>query len=192
MPQQLSGRRPTNHSIENSRQHRLRANYGPWAVVTGASDGIGKAMASQLAAAGLNLVLVARRLQALDALAEDLKLKFRIETRTLALDLESPTSVQAVISQTDDIEVGLLAAVAGFGTSGRLIDGEIEAELGMIDVNCTHRGRPVASFCAQIRRPAAWGAGADELAAGVSGRAARRNLCRHEGLYPNFRRRVAP
>ena len=54
----------------------------------------------------------------------------------LALDLGKPSAIEAVISSTSDLEVGLLAAIAGFGTSGRLIDSPLGAELDMIDVNC--------------------------------------------------------
>jgi short-subunit dehydrogenase len=130
---QMSG---SGDSGRTARQRRLRSKYGTWALVTGASDGIGKAMAAQLADAGLNLVLVARRREVIEALAADLTKKHRIEIRTLAVDLGETDAVSKVVSETDDLEVGMLAAIAGFGTSGRFVDSPLGPELEMVDVNC--------------------------------------------------------
>lgn len=115
---------------------RRLETYGPWAVVTGASDGIGRAFAHALAAEGFHLVLVARRGQVLDDLAAELRVSHEITTRVVAVDLAEATSLDAIKSATEDIDVGLLVAAAGFGTSGRLIDSPLERELEMIDVNC--------------------------------------------------------
>lgn len=65
----------------------LAAKYGPYAVVTGASAGIGAELAAQLAAAGLNLVLVARRRDVLERKAEGLRTRYRVDVRTIDLDL---------------------------------------------------------------------------------------------------------
>lgn len=119
-----------------AKQTRLRMRYGPWAVVTGASDGIGRAVAVELAAAGLDLVLVARRRELLDELASTLAAKHRVAIRVLAVDLTDRMAAAAIVEGISDLEIGLLAAIAGFGTSGNFVDGSLEAELGMIDVNC--------------------------------------------------------
>ncbi len=118
------------------RDERFRANYGPWAVVTGASDGIGRSMAHALAKAGLHLVLVSRRRNALEAVTSDLARQHGVDTRILDADLGRPDAVRAVADATSDIQVGLLVACAGFGTSGRFIDSDLEAEMDMVDVNC--------------------------------------------------------
>lgn len=106
--------------------------YGPWAVVTGASDGIGREFALRLAEHGLNLVLVARRGDVLDELARSLP----VTTRVVAADLAQPAGIASVLSACQDLDVGLLVAAAGFGTSGAFVDSDLERELAMIDVNC--------------------------------------------------------
>lgn len=118
------------------KQQRLRERYGPWAVVTGASDGIGRALARQLAAAGLHVVLAARRKEQLDALADELGREHEVQTRVIDVDLARPDGVDSLIARTLDLDVGLLVAAAGFGTSGAFVDGVLAEELAMIDVNC--------------------------------------------------------
>jgi len=115
---------------------RLLTRYGPWAVVTGASDGIGRAFASELARAGVNLVLVARRGGVLTEVARDLEARFSVETAVVAADLASPAGVDEVVERTRSLDVGLLVASAGFGTSGPFVGASLSEELGMIDVNC--------------------------------------------------------
>lgn len=118
------------------RQERLREGYGPWALVTGASDGIGREMALRLAAAGLNLVLVARRRPVLDGIAADLGTRHRVDTRVLALDLADGDAAETIDAGTRDLDVGLLIAAAGFGSSGPLLDARLDRELEMLRVNC--------------------------------------------------------
>jgi hypothetical protein len=113
--------------------------YGPWAVVTGASDGIGRAFARALGKEGFKLVLVARRLAALESLATELA---ETEVRVIDADLGTREGLARVEEQTRSLDVGLLVASAGFGTSGNFLDNPLEAELSMIDVNC----RAVASM----------------------------------------------
>jgi short-subunit dehydrogenase len=118
------------------RQERWRERYGPWAVVTGASDGIGREFARQLASQGLNLVLVARRGEVLSALAAKLHASDGIDTRVIAADLGRTDEVQRVMRETQDLDVGLLVACAGYGTSGSFLDANLADELSMVDVNC--------------------------------------------------------
>lgn len=111
-------------------------HYGPWAVVTGASDGIGREMALCLAEREFNLVLVARNQITLTELSLELKSKYQIETRSLPLDLSRDSGVEIMIAQTRDLDVGLLINAAGFGTSGPFLDAQLYNEIEMLKVNC--------------------------------------------------------
>ena len=110
--------------------------YGPWAMVTGASDGIGRAMAEDLAGRGLNLILVARRQSLLEDLATRLSGAHQIKVQVVAADLGDADQVERVNQAGAAFDVGLLAACAGFGTAGDMLDINAETELEVIDVNC--------------------------------------------------------
>jgi uncharacterized protein len=106
--------------------------YGPWAVVTGASDGLGRELAILLAKRSIKLVLVARRLEALEDLARSLP----VESVILPADLGLASGRQAVIEQTRSLDVGLLVNAAGFGSAGPLLDTPTAVDLDMVEVNC--------------------------------------------------------
>jgi short-subunit dehydrogenase len=110
--------------------------YGRWAVVTGASSGIGKAFAIRLAQDGFNLVLVARRQSELDEVSSELKIHFHVETVVLALDLSHKNSNEELFVACRELDVGILVASAGFGSSGLFTELDRHEELNMIDVNC--------------------------------------------------------
>ncbi len=120
----------------NAWQKRLYSRYGSWAVITGASSGIGKEMALRLAEARLNLILVARSQDILEQMAADLTKRYGIDTRVVRLDLGAETGVDTLMKVTQNLDVGLLVAAAGFGTSGLFLDSHLEQELEMLDVNC--------------------------------------------------------
>jgi short-subunit dehydrogenase len=122
--------------VPGERKSSLAKKFGPWAVVTGASDGMGRFIAKELALEGLNLVLVARRADVLAELATSLKRSAGVETMVLPLDLGRPEQVELLIERTLDKDVGLLVTAAGFGTSGRFVENELAVELDMLGVNC--------------------------------------------------------
>lgn len=133
-------------TLRPRRAERLRARYGPWAVVTGASDGIGREFARCLAAAGLDLVLVARRRTLLDRVAAELSAAHGIRTVALGIDLARAQAIDDLAAATAGLDVGLLVAAAGFGTSGSMIEAPPGAELEMIDVNCRAVAAQVLHF----------------------------------------------
>jgi short-subunit dehydrogenase len=108
-----------------------------FAVVTGASSGIGKELAKLFAADGHGVVLVARRKDELEVLARDLSAKQGVPAIVVARDLaerETPAKVfEAVRAQSVDVE--FLVNNAGFGSNGAFVEQDIERELKMIDVN---------------------------------------------------------
>lgn len=115
---------------------KLAEKYGPWALVTGASAGIGAEFARQIAGHGINVVLVARRRDRLEALASAIEDMYRVEARVAPADLSSRDIVQVLQPAIADIEIGLLINCAGFGSTGPFLDVDIGVQDSMINVNC--------------------------------------------------------
>ena len=109
--------------------------FGPWALVTGASSGIGEEFAHQLAANGFNLVLVARRKARLNSLADTLVQKHNIAVRVAAVDLTQEMLLKPLIELTKDIEIGLLVSNAGNGQPGHFFSTPYETLAGSVDLN---------------------------------------------------------
>lgn len=114
----------------------LVKRYGPTALVTGASDGIGRAIALRLAEAGIDLILVARRKTSLEQLATEIQATFAVQVMVVTADMATDGGVERTISACENQDIGLLVAAAGYGTSGPFIAARLEDELTMIDVNC--------------------------------------------------------
>lgn len=129
-------REPSSPTRGLRRADRLSDRCGPWAVITGASDGIGSACADLLAAAGLGVVLVARRTDVLEERARTVRARHGVEALVVACDLTAPGGPSELFAATADLDVGLLVAAAGFATSGRFLDNDIATELGQVDLNC--------------------------------------------------------
>jgi short-subunit dehydrogenase len=110
---------------------------GRWALVTGASAGIGTALARELARHGAKLILTARRKDRLEALASELEAK-KVEVRTVVADLNEPSERQQVFDATEGagVPVDILIDNAGLGQFGAFWTNSMEQELSQVRVNC--------------------------------------------------------
>jgi short-subunit dehydrogenase len=97
-----------------------RQKFGPWAVVTGASSGIGREIASHLAASGLSVVLVARRRERLEEIGRELAGKYGVNCRAVRADLSEDGFLEQIDAATKALDVGLLVGNAGFASPGEL------------------------------------------------------------------------
>jgi short-subunit dehydrogenase len=131
---------------ENYEPDTFRERFGPWALVAGASDGIGESFARQLAERGLNIVLLARREALLEEVASGIRAEHGVETRVIVADLTGEDLDERVARGTEGLEVGLLVYNAGAVHGAKKFhDQPIEHALGLVNLNCrgpmllTHR-----------------------------------------------------
>lgn len=111
------------------------SKYGPWAVVTGASSGIGAQFAEQLAVAGISVAIVARRQERLEALSKHLVEDYAVKTRVIVADLAEPEGRDTVVRETADLDVGLLVNNAGVELYGSFFHDPVENHQKLIDLN---------------------------------------------------------
>ncbi len=150
--------------------------YGPWAVVAGASEGVGASVARLLGQRGVNVVLVARSQSKLDEVAATVE----TETRTLSLDLSIPDADHLLATATEDLDVGLLIYIAGADPfASKFLDQPLESWVGLVRRNVdTVLGAAYRYGGAMARRGrggivlvtsgAAWAGGANIAAYGAS------------------------
>jgi len=113
----------------------FRERYGPWAIVAGASEGLGAAYAHELAGRGLNLILIARREELLQALAKGLAQQYKIRTKPLVLDLSAHDAAEQIIHHTMDFDIGLLVYNAAFSAVGPFLQGPMEDHMRELHTN---------------------------------------------------------
>ena len=113
----------------------LKKKYGNWALVTGASSGIGKALARQLAQKSFNLALVARREPILNKLAQELEEQFHVATRVVASDLSHVGAVRALYDAVSDLDIGLVIPSAGIDEMGSFLDKDYASLEQMLNLN---------------------------------------------------------
>jgi short-subunit dehydrogenase len=111
--------------------------YGPWALVTGASRGLGAEFARQLADRGFNIVLVARKTHLLESLATELEEVHNVKTRVISIDLSETEAANAIIEATNDIQVGLLINNAAMIMGGAFVKHDLHDEINLLNVNVT-------------------------------------------------------
>lgn len=113
------------------------ARYGPWALVTGAAQGIGAAYGERLAGLGLSVILLDIEAELLEKQADRVRiLSPGVEIRTLLTDLGDQVALQAAVASVEDLEIGLLVANAGIGAVGRWLEVPLQTKLQQVAVNC--------------------------------------------------------
>jgi short-subunit dehydrogenase len=125
--------------------------YGPWAVVTGASEGTGREFARQIAAQGVPVILIARREAPLAQLAEQIRKESGIDCVTATIDLAAPAAFERILAAVGNREVGLFVSNAGSDPNGaRFLDRELSAWMDLVQRNsitmmqcCHHFARPM-------------------------------------------------
>lgn len=114
----------------------FRSKYGPWALVAGAAVGLGAEYARQIAAHGLDLILLDRDGEALRATADEIRSSHGVQVRPLTVDLARPDLVGVIRPAVADREVGLLVYNAALGTVAPFLELEPAHVEAMLDVNC--------------------------------------------------------
>jgi len=122
------------------RKKKMRAaldkkKFGPWALVTGASSGIGKEFARQIAASGINVVLVARRDALLAELGRAISQEFDVQYRALAMDLSQEGFIERLDDATYDLDIGLVVSNAGTGNPGEFSKHDRQLLLATLRLN---------------------------------------------------------
>ena len=104
-----------------------KKRFGPWALVTGASSGIGKELAQQIAASGINIVLVARREDLLKEVGVEFSKRYGVEHRVVVLDVSRADFIRQLASASDDLDIGLVVSNAGTGNPGEFLRSLIDS-----------------------------------------------------------------
>jgi short-subunit dehydrogenase len=114
---------------------KFSERYGSWGIVAGASQGLGAEYANQLAARGLNLVLVARHLDLLKALAAQLSSQYGIRTKCIELDLAEVDAAEQIVQLTMDLDIGLLVYNAAYSAVGPFLDQSMNVHIKELHTN---------------------------------------------------------
>jgi short-subunit dehydrogenase len=115
----------------------FRDRYGAWALVAGASEGVGAAFARAVAERGVNVVLLARREAALDEVAASIRAATGVETRVLAANLAESGAMASIADATAGLEVGLVMYCAGADANyARVLAKPVETALALVQRNC--------------------------------------------------------
>ena len=157
--------------------------YGPWALVAGASEGVGSTFAAEVARRGLNVVLLSRRPAVLDEIAAEITAESSVEARTLAVDLTAPDAAHRIIEATDDIDVGLLMYNAGANIEHRpFLEASRQVAVAQVQRNCVVPTELCHHFAAPMVARGRGGIINRHLGRGDRRRAQHGHLQRHESV----------
>ena len=113
-----------------------KKRYGDWAIVTGASSGLGVDFVRQLARKGMNIILVARRVDMMIAIAEEVENECNVKTQVIGQDLIESDAVDNIRKEVGDKEIGVLINNAGYGALGKFHENDYDYQVEMVTLNC--------------------------------------------------------
>jgi uncharacterized protein len=132
--------------------------YGPWAVVTGASEGTGREFARQIAAEGVPSILIARREGPLAALVEEIRAASGVECIAAAIDLATPDAFEQIVDAVGEREIGLFVSNAGADPNGaRFLDRDVEVWMQLVQRNAITMMQCCHHFAGPMRQRGAGG-----------------------------------
>jgi short-subunit dehydrogenase len=131
--------------------------FGPWALVTGASSGIGKELSRQLAANGLNVVMAARRIDLLKELGDGIEREFSVQFRAVQVDLSEEGFIDKIKDATRDLDIGLLVSNAGAARTGEFVTLALKDLHEQISVNVVAHMELVRYFAPRLVKRARGG-----------------------------------
>lgn len=147
----------------------IKDRYGPWAVVTGASSGIGRAFADHLAREGVHVVLASRSAERLGEIGAEVTARHGIDHRVVPVDLSEPTGATRLIEATDDLDVGLVVSNAGDGVPRDFLDHELDELHRQLVLNATSHLEIVHHFGQRLVRRGGGGIILTSASAGFHG-----------------------
>lgn len=127
-----------------------KSKFGPWAIITGASSGIGKGFAKQLAAEGLNVILVARRILLLEEIGRQLAKEFGIRYLAIEADLAAESAIKKIAEATENFDIGLLISNAGTGKPGKFLSFREDELKYILQLNAVSHLSLTHHFCKKM------------------------------------------
>ncbi len=113
-----------------------KRRYGDWALVTGASSGLGADFVRQLAQKKMNIILVARRVDKMNVIAEEVENNCGVKTQVIGQDLIKSDAVDNIRNKVGDKEIGVLINNAGYGVLGKFHKNDYDYQVEMVKLNC--------------------------------------------------------
>ena len=131
----------------------FKEKYGPWAVIAGASDGTGRAFTHRVAATGINCVIIARRGEVLEELAQEVRSQYGVECAPAAIDLSTSDAFDKTVEAVGTREVGLFISNAGSDPNGsHFLDKDIDPWMDLVSRNVLTNMRCVHHFGGLMRQ----------------------------------------
>ncbi len=113
-----------------------KRRFGEWALVTGASSGLGADFVRQLAGKKMNIILVARRVERMNIVAEEVENDYGVKTLVIGQDLIKSDAIPNIINEVGDKELGVLINNAGYGVLGNFHENDYDYQVEMVKLNC--------------------------------------------------------